>query len=423
MEKIHIKNFGGLTDAEFEFGSINVLIGPQASGKSMVVKLLYYFKGFFSEFFESTIQKNSDDWIKQKQLQKFKTYFPRESWSKGEFKIIYSLHSHTITISRHKDDKLTFNYSDFFKVPNELLDELDFLTQNPIPADQDIQKIIESADKIEHKKQEIRSNYFHHLSGSSKPVSFIQLFLPAGRSIFANIQNNIFSFLKENQSIDPFLIQFGSLYEVYKNFYNHNFNDQSTPNEEEYIISEILNGVYNFSNGIDYLIHRDGRKVNLSSASSGQQEILPLTIIVRSLFKLTDLEDERVLFIEEPEAHLFPTAQKRIVQLLARLFNTKERQFQIFITTHSPYILSSFNNLLQAGKTISENPDKKQEVFKVIPESEVLLPESFFAYSLAKGIQTRLLDEETKLIPQSALDGVSDELAIEFGKLLDIEFD
>mgnify|MGYP006206212493 CR=1 FL=1 len=48
--------------------------------------------------------------------------------------------------------------------------------------------------------------------------------------------------------------------------------------------------------------------------------------------------------IEEPEAHLFPVAQKHLIELLAIMVNRNEDN-QLIITTHSPYILSSFNNL------------------------------------------------------------------------------
>ncbi len=52
------------------------------------------------------------------------------------------------------------------------------------------------------------------------------------------------------------------------------------------------------------------RKVNLSSnASSGQQEILPLIIMLKLfLNKTISLGNRAALYIEEPEAHLFPNS-------------------------------------------------------------------------------------------------------------------
>lgn len=170
------------------------------------------------------------------------------------------------------------------------------------------------------------------------------------------------------------------------------------------------------------MVHRDSRKVNLSNASSGQQETLPLVLVLNTLANIGFHDGGATLYIEEPEAHLFPTAQKRIVQLLARTFNTIDSNFQIIVTTHSPYILSSFNNLIEAGKIIEEKTSLSAKVHRVVPKDEIIKPSDLIAYSLNKGEKSILIDKDTKLISQNILDSVSDEISLEFGKLLDIEF-
>lgn len=52
--------------------------------------------------------------------------------------------------------------------------------------------------------------------------------------------------------------------------------------------------------------------------------------------------------MEEPESHLFPDAQKDMAEALG-LFANKNNQ--LMVTTHSPYILGAFNNLLYSGKS------------------------------------------------------------------------
>ena len=42
MQKIVIKNFGPIEDAEIDIKKILVLIGEQASGKSTIAKLIYF---------------------------------------------------------------------------------------------------------------------------------------------------------------------------------------------------------------------------------------------------------------------------------------------------------------------------------------------------------------------------------------------
>jgi predicted ATP-dependent endonuclease of OLD family len=42
MESIHIKNFGGIKEMTLEINKINILIGPQASEKSMTARRVYF---------------------------------------------------------------------------------------------------------------------------------------------------------------------------------------------------------------------------------------------------------------------------------------------------------------------------------------------------------------------------------------------
>ncbi len=418
IEKIFIENFGGLKKLEFDFRAINVLIGPQASGKSITVKLTYYFKTFFSEIFKSIDNGETKRQLDSRQKEKFINYFPRESWPKGSFKIVYQINNSTISVEKKGTAPLNFTYSnDIKRIINK---GRNFY--------KDEQKKVEHEPRISSYKitRNAKNRYNEYISKEiSEITNYTQYFVPAGRSFFANIQSGIFSFLSDNRSLDPFLIEFGSFYENFKRFAFDIENDKKrTKDEFDSLIYQIMNGTYLREKDKDFLIHNDSRKVNLSNASSGQQETLPLVLILRTLtnFRFGNSGGGGVtLYIEEPEAHLFPIAQKRIVQLLARTFNTIDSNFQIIITTHSPYILSSFNNLIEAGKIIHEQNKLSDKVYKIIPKQEVLNPDELVAYSLNKGEKSVLIDEETKLISQNILDMVSDEIALEFGKLIDLE--
>jgi len=50
MQRIVIKNFGAVKEADIELKKITVLIGEQASGKSTIAKLVYFFKTLNNEF-------------------------------------------------------------------------------------------------------------------------------------------------------------------------------------------------------------------------------------------------------------------------------------------------------------------------------------------------------------------------------------
>ena len=62
------------------------------------------------------------------------------------------------------------------------------------------------------------------------------------------------------------------------------------------------------------------------------------------------------IFLEEPELNLYPTTQRELMNCLAKLTND-ERHHNVFITTHSPYLLTSLNNLLYAAKVGTAQKD------------------------------------------------------------------
>lgn len=125
--------------------------------------------------------------------------------------------------------------------------------------------------------------------------------------------------------------------------------------------------------------------------------------------------------IEEPEAHLFPAAQKKIVELLGLVFNNARSPLQLIITTHSPYVLTSLNNLIQAS-IISKNSAKSKELVNKIIPKEIIIENSFLnAYAFKEGKAESIIDNETGLIYSEYLDLVSEEIAVQFDQLLDVE--
>lgn len=396
----------------FDFRFINILIGPQGSGKSVTVKLLYFFKSFFGEIIKSVESEESKRELDKRQTDNFTNFFPQESWPKGNFRIVYSIDNTEISIIR-TNNVLKFDYSEnlkkvIIKARKLVTEEKAKIAKNP--------KFGSFSAKLKT-QEKIKECISAEISSIS---TYDQFFIPAGRSFFANIQKSIFSFLRDNSSLDPFLIEFGSFYESIKQIYKDVINEKPDREFDE-LASQILSSSYLREKDKDFLIHSDNRKVNLSNASSGQQETLPLIMILKSLIALKS-SNGVTIYIEEPEAHLFPIAQKRIVQLLARTFNNKKANFQIIVTTHSPYILSSFNNLMQAGRLIKLKPDYIEKINEIVPPEEQISPNILTAYSLNQGKKESLIDEESTLISQTILDSVSNEIAMEFGNLLDIEF-
>lgn len=413
-EKLKITNFAGISQLELDINYITVLIGPQGSGKSISVKLLYFFKSFFTEIIKSVMDEETKRDLDKRQKDKFINFFPKDSWPQGNFNIVYSYGSDDISISK-SDNSLKFNYSKgLIAIIGKL--KKTYLTEKTSISEDNKKPSFLTNLKIRQKLEACLadSNY--------GTLAFDQIFIPAGRSFFANMQRSIFSFLSDNSSLDPFLIEFGSVYETFKRNIDEFQSDKPNSIIYKQLCSNIINSEYKRVKNKDFLVHNDKRVVNLSHASSGQQEIFPLLIFLRVLKELSN-DSGFTVYIEEPEAHLFPSAQKGIVQLFARLFNEGKSKYQIIITTHSPYILSSFNNLVYAGKLSKLNSSQAEKIATVIPTEEQILPNELGAYSFKNGKANSIIDSESGLISQTILDDISNLISEEFGKLLDIEFD
>ncbi|MDO8586810.1 MAG: ATP-binding protein [Armatimonadota bacterium] len=422
-ERITIRDFAGIKSVDLDLRRINILIGPQATGKSICAKMLYFFKGFTSQLFTSL--ENQDEESKRgfdlSILRKFEEYFPPQSWPDSPFAARYEIGDLFVEVSRAEDKKkIRLSYSEEFTRQRKL-------------AQQNLGNVIEAMhgeEKDYDRRRAIyraRQDFYKSIDARVGEVAtFNQLFIPAGRSFFANLQSSIFSFLSGNKAIDPFLIEFGSVYESIKEYPEH-FIHQAVDDLElekklDSLVAKILCGKHVRERGRDYLVLPDGRQTAIANSSSGQQEMLPLAVVLRVFPFVRFSGWGHSIYIEEPEAHLFPTAQRHIVELMAAVFTSARLPLQFIITTHSPYILTAFNNLLEAGRLNSTlTKAKVKRLREIVPPEQMLKAEEFRAYSLNEGKAQSICCDETGLIATNVIDDVSEALSVQFDSLLEIE--
>ncbi|MEG3928982.1 MULTISPECIES: AAA family ATPase [unclassified Microcoleus] len=426
-EKLTVKNFAGITDLEIEIKRINILIGPQASGKSVCAKLLFYFKNFVWEILSIVENEQTKRNLDSNYSKKFEEYFPPNSWGKQDFFIRYELANIFIEVSRKKESKgkIVLSYSELFN--KEFTELRNLLKKIRVQYSEEYPKY-DSLDRFYVTSQMLREIFVDFLVTSiGREAAFSQLFIPAGRSFFANLQNNIFSFLSSNNALDPFLREFGSIYEnikrsaIVSRSRLAETNAKDIQEEIDRLIENSLCGKHVHEKGKDFLEVADGRRISIANSSSGQQETLPLTIMLAALPFLTSSGIGQTVYIEEPEAHLFPSAQRNVVELIATVFNYRKEQLQFFITTHSPYVLTAFNNLLQAGLLYQESSeDVQHQLEKIVSRYKSLDVSDLSAYVLMDGKCSSIVCPETGLIDAKVIDSVSDDLAIEFEQLLNL---
>jgi AAA15 family ATPase/GTPase len=255
---------------------------------------------------------------------------------------------------------------------------------------------------------------------------FQQIFIPAGRAFYSHLEASVFRTLESGQDMDPFLISFGAFVEASKGvLYEHRLLNKSRERTEgmnafQKMLSTVMNGDFKRVKGHDYLHYTDKRRVRLAQASSGQQEALPLLLVLGRFMSLSHFTG-RSVYIEEPEAHLFPATQRKIVEFMAGTYRTRHDQMCLVITTHSPYILTAMNNLLQAGKLYSSSPkaETSKKLQGIVPSSNALYPGEVKAYSLENGEAKSIICPETNLIEAEIIDNVSADISVQFDQLLE----
>lgn len=150
----------------------------------------------------------------------------------------------------------------------------------------------------------------------------------------------------------------------------------------------------------------DHYNIPINFISSGQQEVLWL---LNQLYVLLLREERAFVIIEEPEAHLYPKLQKRVIDFIVRFANLTGST--VLITTHSPYILSCINTLCYAGK-LAEDETKREQVAKIVGKHTLIKPGEIYAGKLLcesgrTNVQNLVMEEEQELYTE-LIDEVSD---------------
>lgn len=392
MKRLTIRNFGPIEEVVIEVKRMNVILGPQSSGKSTVLKV-----ACFCDWMERQIALTQDP----------------DRYCKPDFFVQNLVGFHKLegfmqsdSFIRYENDVISFEY-------NARLNKCEY------------RWALSVAKRWGYKRVKIA-------------------YIPSERNLVAAIpnwyqvsmnNNNILDFMKEWE------------------FARKSFS------KKEPILDLPFSYKYDSSDKSDHIVMPDGKELNLTNASSGLQSLTPLYIMLRYLTnefykekhtkveetilrenleqivarEFADKKPEKQLgiingiltpcrtdvYIEEPEAHIYPSTQKDFVYSLVNLLNGRRKHF-CFIATHSPYVLTALNNLIQAGETMAESDEKAAKVKERFPKRQTLAFDDVAAFAMKDGRIESIMDEDFKLISAEALDRASQEIADDFNFLLNI---
>lgn len=454
MQRIVIKNFGAVKEADIELKKITVLIGEQASGKSTIAKLVYYFKTLKNDFFREVSKKNDENELYLSSLnhlceEKFHNLFG-SSIHLPKFEIYYYFSKEKfIRLALNNDKKLQVFFSneteidEFINISNEIRKKKYSIYTSKSIQERITFKLLEEEgytndfffllNKIFENNQ---SNFLYIIAGRNATVSYSELF---EKYLFAEVQSKVkenskLPFSKKRYNIDETLmlgfmeriIIIKEIFEENMNFKNEFAIHLDKKQDLDIILkkmSKVIKGEYSIDKYGEKIIYDDKENdyVLLSNASSGQQEVIR---ILQDILISVISESKIFRILEEPEAHLFPSAQKQLIELLTFLINQNEDN-QIIITTHSPYVLTVFNNLIFSKRITDKNPSVINDVNEIIQKEFWIDSDDFSAYNLGKTDDNErkaqsIVGEKTGLIQQNYLDEVSEKLGNDFQKLYSI---
>ena len=439
--KLIVKNFGPLKDINIEVREMVAFIGAQASGKSTLAKLISILED--EDFrrddiitFEEELKKYnifnylkhdtfiSYDNINYIEKSPYSFEYKAGNFSKGtahryisvikEFSKDQNLNQIKISaeIKRSlglelkdcllKDTKKTLN---LFQTKDQKTKFLNFINHEGIQKtfkEEGVDKIFEILE-IERSTKNYIELYEKILAFFPNLYLFDSIYIPSERNFLHLIAENVLGLINNNVKIPKHLLEIGQEYE------------KAIQTIKELPLNIIDKKIkYKREGKSSYIYHNEIEKVDLIESASGLQSVIPILLLIEYSKSLKEKYNFNFV-VEEPELNLYPKAQHELIKYLVRncLFDRKN----LILTTHSPFVLASINNLLLAfdkGQTFPK------EVNKIIKKESWLNPKNFIAYELKNGKAKKIMDDKLGQIKENMIDSVSDSFADEFDKLLDL---
>jgi predicted ATPase len=432
-QRLIVKRFSCIEYAEIDFRPITLFVGPQGSGKSLLCKLTFFCQQPFDLAVRALQEGLTYARFCERLASDFLEWFPPSAWGANRFEIQLISGEFNIEIRRRsgrggvKDD-VAVDFSESFRaiyieLYEGLQEELKTSRKSPRAA----------GAAFAHSWSFRRDIQLLFLRKFSSGWTESQTYVPAGRAFFTTVGKAVAAF-DQSRMFDPITRMFGREFIAYREDLSYGWMYPPYLRKEgradsllrDDKLTSIFGGSVIQEREELFVRAKDGRIIPFFALSSGQQELLPLWLSIREYGNSLLLNDKKsgkfCLFIEEPEAHLFPSAQSEIVEVFANLVRIDSPPASIVLTSHSPYILAKANNLIKAGKLgFRKRSDRQRLVEDVIQKKYWILPEEIAAYHIGFGKSRDIIDEDG-LISAEYIDEISEDILNEFERLLDIEF-
>jgi len=387
MQKVLIKNLGPIKECCIEIKRLTILIGESGTGKSVILRTISMLKWIYKRMqyktlFKSTKIKNDALRFRLKSI--IETSLLEDFFDKASYIEFQIDGTSFITI---KDNSLKVHYKN---IKDDVLsiDKIVFLNDNRSA----IPEILSSAGG-----RRAKFSYY--------TTDMIDNFLAASKSMKEyNLSTMDITLMSKNRV-------------GYKQFYIKNKDaeiklENASSGEKSLTIMELIIRYfakeYSFDdNFISIVIELASKQIEVKSLDMLQKRIIN-----------SELKRNLTYLIEEPETNLFPIKQKKILEFLIQTIDTNTKgHTEVILSTHSPYILTSLNNLIYA-KELNKNNTIKSDIFKNIGINNMIDLKDVSVYITENGIARNIIDSKTGLIDADAIDGASENIMNIFNELL-----
>lgn len=396
MAHIIIKNIGPIKDVELDLNKINVFMGPQSSGKSTIAKIISYCSWFEKNTILST--KQQKDFYKE--LLEFHNledgYFSDDSYL--EYK---SNNCHIVFPGKDVERlnvQIMINRVNVFR--NEKIEY--------IPAERNF-VTIPGIGKYNESRDNVMSFLYEWFEAKREWTKEQKYALPV------NTLNDVSYYYDTAKDQDVIVLEDG-----YPVGLRHTSSGLMSVTPMLVVFNYIINTIYtkkrikspfeiiNFQSRIETLddndikgqiqtiIDRLGKlQTNLDKeeiTTYTQQDIDEIQKKLNIFVGVDSDYNYSKVIIEEPELNLFPETQQKLIYYMLGQINASEREHQLVITTHSPYILFSLNNCMMGGLVRDNVPEEKRESFE--SHKSWIDPKKVSIYEIHDGRLENIQDED-----------------------------
>lgn len=314
INEIELRNFKKISGVKLKLSNITCLVGRNNSGKSSILQSLHFFLSLFKSNkikfnqYESWVDINDLMYVPSGNLESINRYYFNANSN------LRSAYESSLRIGYEMGDKLDISVSTNSSDSKIPVNSLSVVMDDP--ASDIVAMYLES--------DQVSTVLVPGISGISdleemKVTPLVDELAAKGDS--NSVLRNIL--YRASQMGDLWLDLLDKVSEIYGKKYAIEVSPKKT-NNGYYIEANVkLSGDENNS---------FSENIPLSSVGTGFLQVLQILSYI-NVYK------PRLLLLDEPDSHLHPDVQKKLIEVITEL--SVERKFQIIIATHSTHVLNS----------------------------------------------------------------------------------